>query len=67
MANTLFKTSKSGDKIPLWEIVLADEQNKAIWLDKESVVGKLATIKYQELTPDGIPRFGVFKAIRDGE
>ena len=26
--------------------------------------GKMLTVKYQELTPDGIPRFGVGKAIR---
>lgn len=42
-----------------------DEQNKQFWLDKDSLVGKLATVKYQELTPDGIPRFGVFKSVRE--
>lgn len=30
-------------------------------------IGKLATIKFQELTADGIPRFPVFKTIRDYE
>lgn len=30
-------------------------------------IGKLATVKYQELTKDNIPRFPVFKCIRDYE
>lgn len=30
-------------------------------------IGKIATIKFQELTDTGIPRFPVFKAIRDDE
>lgn len=41
-----------------------DEENKEIWSNKESYKGKWATIKYQSLTPDGIPRFGNFKNIR---
>lgn len=30
--------------------------------NKDKYIGKPVTIKYQELTPDGIPRFGVSKA-----
>lgn len=32
---------------------------KEIWAKKKSLIGKLATIKYFQETPDGIPRFGV--------
>jgi DNA ligase-1 len=32
-----------------------------------SPIGKVATIKFQELTDDGVPRFPVFLAIRDYE
>lgn len=41
-----------------------DEQRKAIWRQAD-VIGKAVTFKYQALTPDGIPRFPVFKAFRD--
>lgn len=34
---------------------------------KNPPIGKLATIKYQELTDGGVPRFPIFKAIRDYE
>lgn len=44
-----------------------DEENKKIWLDKASFIGKLATIKFQDYTPDGIPRFPTFLTIRDYE
>lgn len=38
------------------------------WLqDPNSVIGKQATIRYQELSPDGVPRFPVGVAIRDYE
>lgn len=42
-----------------------DIQRKEFW--DNPPLGKKATIKYQELTAAGIPRFGVFKAIRDYE
>lgn len=35
--------------------------------EKDSVVGKMATVVFQNYTPDGIPRFGKTKAIRDYE
>lgn len=38
------------------------------WLkNNEKYVGKPATIRYQNLTPDGVPRFGVMIAVRDYE
>lgn len=42
-----------------------DETRDAFW--KNPPIGKIATVKYFELTDDGIPRFPVFKAIRDYE
>jgi len=35
--------------------------------DKRSVVGRMATVKYFSMTPDGSPRFPVVTAIRDYE
>ena len=35
--------------------------------EKKNAVGKMATVRYQNLTPDGKPRFGVILAIRDYE
>lgn len=42
-----------------------DETRTEFW--KNPPIGKLATIKYQELTDGGVPRFPIFKAIRDYE
>lgn len=35
--------------------------------NKKDIIGKMATVRYQNLTPDGKPRFGVMVAIRDYE
>lgn len=40
------------------------EVNRNLWKDKESLIGQLATIQFFNYTPDGIPRFPVFKAVR---
>ena len=40
-------------------IKASHESVKEIWANKKSLIGKLATIKYFQETPDGIPRFGV--------
>lgn len=40
---------------------------KSILLNKKNLIGKMATIKYFNLTPDGIPRFGYVIGIRDYE
>lgn len=39
--------------------------NKQLWADKENLVGKKGTVEFFALTPDGIPRFPVFKAVRE--
>jgi DNA ligase-1 len=35
--------------------------------EKDQVIGKMATVRYQNLTPDGVPRFGIVTSIRDYE
>jgi DNA ligase-1 len=35
--------------------------------NKNKYLNKLATVRYQELTPDGVPRFGVMYGVRDYE
>lgn len=42
-----------------------DEENLERWNRRHEFRGKMATIKYQSLTPDGIPRFGTFKSVRE--
>lgn len=44
-----------------------DEMRDSYWKNPSSIIGKKATIKFQEYTKDGIPRFPVFVAIRDYE
>jgi len=53
-----FKAGISGD----------EKKRKDLLLNKKDYIGKMATIKhFKQLTPDGKPRFPVFKAIRDYE
>jgi DNA ligase-1 len=40
---------------------------KDLWKNKRKIVGKMATICYFNITPDGKPRFPKVKAIRDYE
>jgi DNA ligase-1 len=40
---------------------------KELWENKDKYIGKMATVRYQNLTPDGKPRFPVMIAIRDYE
>jgi DNA ligase-1 len=42
-----------------------DEQRHHIWYNRESLLGKLTTFKYQELSKYGVPRFPVWKCIRE--
>lgn len=37
-----------------------DEDRDLIWQDNSLAIGRIAEIKYQELTPDGVMRFPVF-------
>ena len=43
------------------------EHVKELWENKNQCIGKLATVKFQNYTPDGVPRFPVLKCIRDYE
>jgi DNA ligase-1 len=44
-----------------------EEYYKEILLNRENYIGKQATIRYQNLTPKGVPRFPVCVGIRDYE
>lgn len=44
-----------------------EEFYKQLLMDKKTLIGKLATIRYQNLTPRGVPRFPVLLCIRDYE
>lgn len=37
------------------------------WNNESEIVGKMVTVKYFELTEEGIPRFPIFQAVRDYE
>jgi len=52
-----FESAVNGD----WEYI------EHLWKSREGLVGKTATVKYFELTEDGIPRFPKVIAIRDFE
>ena len=43
------------------------EDRQELYKHGSEYVGKLLTVKYQNLTPDGVPRFPVGKTIRDYE
>lgn len=40
-------------------------RSQEFWKNRKSMIGKWGTVKFQNYTPDGVPRFPVFKAIRD--
>jgi DNA ligase-1 len=42
-----------------------DIQRQEIWDNRENLLGKLVTFKYQELTKYGVPRFPVWKCLRE--
>jgi len=56
-AGRTFKSNVKGDFEYITEL----------WRTREELVGKKATIKYFNLTPDGVPRFPYVIAIRDYE
>lgn len=43
---------------------VSDDERHYYWRRQHQLLGKMATIQFQEVSPNGIPRFGVFKAIR---
>ena len=43
------------------------EYAKELLENKDEYIGKMGTVRYQHLTPDGIPRFAVMYGVRDYE
>ena len=50
-----------------WSSNWNSEYLSQLWTDKDKLIGKVATIKYANLTPDNKPRFPKVIAIRDYE
>jgi len=46
---------------------LTDHQRSLIWATPQDFVGKIITVKYQEVTKYGVPRFPVFLCFRESE
>ena len=66
MVGALVFESKQGDKFTAsvnggWDYL------KELWKSRKTLIGKEATIKYFNITPDGKPRFPKVVAIRDYE
>lgn len=58
--------TENGDRFNVRPVGTRDER-KSFYDNRESYVGRMLTVKYQELTNDGIPRFPVGIEIRDYE
>ena len=43
------------------------DKKRKMWEDRDSLIGRMMTVRYQELTDDGVPRFPVGVEIRDYE
>lgn len=69
LAGTLGKMSVRQENGNLCDVGtgLSDEDREYIWKNQDLVRGRIAEIKYQELTPDGIMRFPVFMRFRNWE
>lgn len=48
---------------PMGTLALSQEY----WKNRKALIGRYGTVKFQSLTPDFVPRFPVFKALRDGK
>lgn len=46
---------------------MSAEEKRALYQRRAEVIGKLGTVVYQNLSPDGIPRFPIFHSVRDYE
>ena len=44
-----------------------EDYYRSLLIDKHMYIGKMATVRYQNMTPDGSPRFPVVIAVRDYE
>lgn len=42
-----------------------DEQRQTLWDTRESLVGRIAELKFQEVSSDNVPRFNVFMRFRE--
>lgn len=62
-----YATLKIGDKTFDSNARGDEEYYKELLTRQSELVGKMATVRYQNLTPDGIPRFPVIVGIRDYE
>ena len=66
----------NGIELPMWRCITdggkeftcrpigSYAHKKELLINNEKYIGKMLTVKYQELSDDGIPRFGVGKSIR---
>lgn len=67
MAGTLLlKLNENGDTFNS-SAIGGEEYYKELLINKDKYIGKLATVKFQNYTPAGVPRFPTIKAIRDYE
>jgi DNA ligase-1 len=67
MAGTiLLKLNDNGDTFNSTAMG-GEEYYKELLTNKNKYIGKLATVKFQNYTPAGVPRFPTIKAIRDYE
>lgn len=66
MVGALVFESRQGDKFTA-SVNGGWDHLKQLWKERKTLVGKLATIKYFNITPDGKPRFPKVVAIRDYE
>ena len=67
MAGTLLlKLNGNGDTFNS-SAIGGEEYYKELLTNKDKYIGKLATVKFQNYTPAGVPRFPTIKAIRDYE
>ena len=58
----------SSNGIPFKSNVKASwDESKEMWLNRSDLIGKKATIKFFNYTPDGVPRFPYVIAVRDYE
>jgi DNA ligase-1 len=67
MAGTLLlKLNENGDTFNS-SAIGGEAYYKELLTNKDKYIGKLATVKFQNYTPGGVPRFPTIKAIRDYE
>ena len=43
----------------------SDDLREQLWLDRNSAIGRIIEIRYQEVTPDGSLRFPTFSCFRN--